>query len=427
MAGPGAGGRTRRGRGLALVAVGAVVACGGEGGDGTRRGETAAHGRDARTVPVTRMEDPKAAWNEPRRLKLVREVRGRAGLAGPSEGGEAGLTAAEIRDLAPASGGRILVLDGDRSRITVLDADGRVLRRVGRPGQGPGELRSPGRVEAGRGGGIVVLERRPPTVHRWDSTGSLLGRRRLRAPGGSELGGELAEWGPRLPAGRTVRLVSLDPADPSGGRSAVYVADSAGRTGPAVLSWSREGTRSGLPEVFGARRSWSASAGREGRGRLLVARGDRYEIRRYDLSGRLRAVVRRDVRRIPVSAGLRERALGRFAEEARRGGAPPGMAKRLRDRLPVADRLPAIGEIWPSSTDGRTWVGIPGKGEPGGPPSVVRAYDVFGAGLRYLGRVPAPPGFRLHRVRGDTLYGTWLDELGLPGVRVYRLLPSGEA
>lgn len=420
MGRPEAGARGRRGTWAALLATSVALACGGGGGGGADRGGTDGAGRVEGEAPLRRVEEPTSEWEVPRRLVLVRSVPGRVGLDGGEEGGP-DFAPAGIRDLAPAPGGRILVLDGDRSRVVVLDARGTVSRRVARPGQGPGELRAPGRVEPAPGGGLLVLERRPPAVHRWDSDGDFLGSTRLRLRGDRDPGAGLAEWGPRLPGGRAVRLVSLDPADPSGSRSTLYVADSTGTTGPAVVSWRAGGTRSRLPEIFGARRSWAASVAEDGSPRLLVARGDRYELRRYDASGRLIDLVRRDARRLPVSERLRRRALDRFVEEARRGGAPPGLAERLRGRVPVADRLPAVAEIWSSRTDGRVWVGLPGVGEPGGPPSAVRAYDVFGPSLAYLGRVPAPPGFRLHRVRGDLLYGSWLNELGVPGVRVYRL------
>lgn len=404
---------------LLLAAIGGLLACGeSREVDGEHREPP----RETVDRPVLRVDDPGASWDRPRRLELVREVPGRALVRAGEEPAKRGLSAAEIRDLSPADDGRLLVLDGDRARVTVLGNDGRLVRRLGRAGQGPGELGSPGRVEPGADGGVRVLERRPPTVHRWDSTGGFEGRRRLRLDTASTVEG-IAEWGARLPEGRAVRLVALDPGDPSAGRSAVYVTDTTGRLGSAVVSWRRKGTRARLPEVFGARRSWAAAVAGDGRGRIVVTRGDRYELRRYDLSGRLDAVVRRDVERIRVSDRLRRRALDRFVEEARRGGAPEGVANRLRERLPVADRLPAIAETW-SSPGGRIWVGIPGEGERGGPPPVVRAYDVFGPDLAYLGRVSNPRGFRLHRVRGDRLYGTWRDELGVPGVRVYRLRRS---
>lgn len=416
------GSRVSRTRWVALAAAAAGLACGAaDSGEREHREGEQPSRTGAGSTAVVRVENPTPAWDGPRRLELVREVPGRMGGDGPDEerGGE--LAAADVRDLSPAPGGRLLVLDGEGSRAVVLDGDGRVVLRVGRPGPGPGELRSPGRVEPGRAGGVVVLERRPPTVHRWDSAGGFLGRRRLRSADGRESARGIAEWGDRLAAGRAVRMVLLDPADPSRSRSSVYVADSTGLGPGPVVSWRRDGTHGRLPEVFGARRSWAAVTAGDGSGRIAVARGDRYEIRRYDLSGRLRAVVRREVDRIPVSDRMRRRALDRFVGEARRGGAPEGMAARLRGRVPVADRLPAIGEIWPSSTDGRLWVGVPGEGEPGGPASTVRAYDVFDPELAYLGRVSAPRGFRLHRVRGDLLYGSYVDELGVPGVRVYRL------
>lgn len=414
------GGPGLRAARIALLAVGVGVGCGESGDVRPERAERT--GRAAGTDSAVLIEDPSPAWEADRTLELVREIPGRAVAPTGDDGVGRGLSAVGVRDVAPAAGGRVLVLDGERSRVALLGDDGRLLRRVGRAGQGPGELRSPGRVEEGVSGAVLVFGRRPPTIHRWDSNGRFVGRRRLRLGAGAADAGGIAEWGRRIPEGRGVRILTLDPADPSGGHSSVFVADSGARLGEPVVSWRREGTESRLPKVFGARRSWAAGVTEEGTGRVVVARGDRYELRSYDLSGRLRTLLRRNAERIKVTKRLRRRALDRFVEEARRGGAPDAMTERLRGRLPVADRLPAIAEIW-ASPGGGIWVGVPGKGEPGGPPSVVRAYDVFRPDFAYLGRVSAPAGFRLHRVGRNRLYGSWRNELGVPGVRVYRLRP----
>lgn len=435
-----------------LLAAAVAGAC--SEGEGERPPEERAQsaGRTAlEDVPdsVPRIEDPPPAWRTAARLELVREVRGGALGEGAAVAPE-GPAFVDIRDVTGAGGRRILVLDGADARVTVLDSAGHAVRRLGGRGPGPGELRTPDRVEPSVDGGVVVLERRPAAAHRWQD-GEYAGRTELTRvvrsePADDSIGtaGEassghgggkgtftpdvtaLADWGPRIPGGRAVRLIRLDVSDPSASRSAVYAADSAGRIGSPVAIWSTPGTRSRLPEVFGARRSWTAGAGPDGTARIVVARGGRYEIRGHDTSGALRSVLRRDVEPEPVSEVLRERALDRFAEEARRAGAPPGMARRLRDRIPVAESLPLISGLWHSPTDGRMWVGIPGPGASGEPPSVIRAFDVYASDGSYLGRVPSPTGFELHRVKGRLLYGSFRDSLDVPGVRVYRLVEPGE-
>lgn len=370
---------------------------------------------------VREIRNPRPAWTGRASLELVREVRGVA--LPPAGGAEEGRPAfAGIRDVSPAAEGRILVLDGEEARVSVLDGTGRVVRRLGGRGPGPGELRTPDRVEPSPGG-VLVFERRPAAVHRWGPSGDYGGSTRLSAADSAARGVTgLADWGVPIPGGRAVRLIRLRAADPGSSSSAVHVADTSGLMGPPVASWSTPGTRSRLPEVFGARRSWAAGRGPDGAARVFVARGDRYQIRSYGLDGRLRAVLGRDVERETVSDALRERALDRFVEEAARAGAPPAMTRELRDRIPVAETLPVIAELWHSGADGRLWVGIPGPGEPGEPPMVIRAYDVYEGSGGYLGRVPSPPGFRLHRVREGRLYGSWRDSLDVPGVRVYRLV-----
>lgn len=371
------------------------------------------------------MDGQQPAWTEPGRLDLATEVRGQA-LSVAGGGGTLKPAFGSIRDVVPAGNGRILVLDGAEARVSVLDSTGSVLDRMGRRGPGPGELTTPDRAEAIPGGGVLVLERRPPAIHRWtdgEYRGAVTLERDVSAetPGDPPAVTELADWGPALPRGRAVRLLRLDVSDPSASGSALYAADSAGRIGTPLLTWATPGTPSRLPEVFGAHRSWTAGTGPDGEARFAVARGDRYEIRLHDVSGELRTVIRRDVQAHRVTDDLRDRALDLFTEEAGRTGAPPAMIRDLRNRIPVADVLPVVGGLWHSAPDGRLWVGLVGPGPSSGPPSVIKEYDVYGPDRRYLGRVPSPPGFELHRVHGRFLYGSWLDSLDVPGVRVYQL------
>ena len=425
-----------RAAGGGLLIGAAAVLAGGCGGDAPRESPAeTVRGREVESLPgrpdsVRRIENPEGAWRDPARLQLVRQVSGATNPVGSTDGVRAPVFSG-IRDVAPGPDGRILVLDGSEARVIVLDRGGEVAHRLGGRGAGPGELTTPDRVEAGPDGDVLVLERRPAAVHRWQE-GEYVGSVdlvRSDDSGESPRDGSgprgLADWGPPLPGGRAVRLIHLGVSDPSSNASAVYAADSAGRIGTSALEWSTEGTRSRLPEVFGARRSWTAVAGPDGEARFAVARGDRYEVRLYDLTGTLRTIVRRDVTGRPVTDDLRERALDRFTEEASRAGAPPGMTRELRDRLPVAESLPVIGELWHSAPDGRLWVGLVGPGPAPGPASVIREYDVYGPDGSYLGNVASPPGFDLHRVKGTLLFGSWKDSLGVPGVRVYRLVEPG--
>ncbi len=429
-------GRRPRGSGRAAVLAAALLAaataagCGAGGdapeGDGVA-GTSPPHRQEAGTgAPerLRRVEPDRPAWSGEPRLELVREIRGRS-LSDSSAGDDPRPAFTRIRDVAAAGeAGDVLVLDGAEATVTVLDTAGRTAGRLARRGPGPGELRSPDRVEPSPGGGVLVLERRPAAIHRWGTDRSYAGRRELVVdevrPSDGGLAG-LADWGPRVGGSRAVRLISLDAADPSASASAVHLADSAGRAGPPVVSWTRPGTASRLPEVFGARRSWTAGRGGDGTPRIAVARGDRYEVRTYDSTGALRAVLRGSDEAVPVTDEMRERALDRFVEEAALAGAPPGTVRRLRERIPVAAALPVLGGVWHSRPDGRLWVGLAGPGHRDDPSPAVRAYDVYESDLRYLGRVAAPPGFRLHRVRGRRLYGAWRDSLDVPGVRVYRL------
>lgn len=54
--------------------------------------------------------------------------------------------------------GNLVVLDWEQGRVTVVGTDGRLLRQISRPGQGPGEFRDAGAVAVHRDGRIVVRD-----------------------------------------------------------------------------------------------------------------------------------------------------------------------------------------------------------------------------------------------------------------------------
>jgi hypothetical protein len=68
----------------------------------------------------------------------------------------------EMTGLAAGPDGGFIVVDGPASRIRAFDADGRILRVIGRPGDGPGELENPTAAVYGRTGELHVVERGSP-------------------------------------------------------------------------------------------------------------------------------------------------------------------------------------------------------------------------------------------------------------------------
>lgn len=65
----------------------------------------------------------------------------------------------EITSLTPRDDGGLIVVDGPAGRVRLYDAVGRLERSLGRPGEGPGELRSPTAAVEGPSGGVHVVQR----------------------------------------------------------------------------------------------------------------------------------------------------------------------------------------------------------------------------------------------------------------------------
>lgn len=386
---------------------------------------------------------PESAATDRWSLRLLTVVGGIAGPTPTSTGGVAQGPAASdgsagtaddapwfrrisSMDLGPE--GLLYVLDGLEKRVTVLDPDdGRMVRRFGREGEGPGEFRSPSELAFRTDGDLMVGERMPLYLHRITPEGTHRSARLVETEQvtfgrsgrtGSARAGLLAEWAPPDSGGLFVRLLSLsfDPSEP--GRYSLIRLSLDGEVLAELLTWSQPFSVARLPRLFEAHRSWTSDR----HGRLLVSPGKRYEVQTYDASGRLLRLLRREAIERPVTEALSRRARRDFMDAMREGGAPASMLKDVARRLESSERLPAVQGLWTATPGGELWVGIPMARDDDRGTVEVGAFDVYSAGGRLLARVPSPPGFVLHRVHEDRLYGAWADPLDVPRVAVFRLV-----
>lgn len=77
---------------------------------------------------------------------------------------------------------RFWVLDGMAASALSFDMDGRLIARVGRPGEGPGELSGPMSLAAGPDGSVWISEPGAGTLTRFDQAGAVLGEIRTPYP-----------------------------------------------------------------------------------------------------------------------------------------------------------------------------------------------------------------------------------------------------
>jgi hypothetical protein len=381
-----------------------VAGCGGSDvvGDGSWHGTV-----DTLPGGAIRVRSPeRGVWKRGEGWKLRETLRiGSATDTGPSQFGD-------ICALAVDSVGRIYVADRQAGQISVFGPGGRFVRRIGRRGRGPGELRWPaGLALTPDGGRLLVVDYGNARWSVFDTSGALLSDRprslpkwTVPWPGRFDPAGRLVEaarYGPvRAGAAPDVpgRLLELDPT--------FAVVDS--------LPFPHYGGEVDAP--FSPRLVWRL----DGRGHLWFGGSDRYRIIERTLAGDTLRVIER-------SSGP-TRIVGRAKEEAARSS-----ERRMRsmglsghvDRSSIPDDYPRFEDLW---VDGRgdRWV-VPYAHDRVSP--LLRELGVFGPGGRYLGRVRPPAPMERHEpvpvFRGDDLYAVTEDDLGVQYVVRLRIERSG--
>lgn len=412
-------------RALLGLAVALAAACDASATDDGRptSGSSDAPGSEGVSVRdsagVTVVENRGGGWSDgsPWRLEPDRTVGAREG--------EAAFGRVSSVDLGRE--GELYVLDRQSGRVTAWDAAGRPVRSLGGLGDGPGEFRTPTFVRALEDGDVVVGEAYPARLHRFAADGSLRESVRVRpGKGGPPILAVMGDWRVTRSGLARVRLSYMSPSHAEGTPVLVGTVGPDGAVADTLLTWTSATTPARLPTIFGAEWSWELAED----GALVASPGDRYEWRRHDPEGGLRRLVRRRVDAIPTTEAMTERAVERFIERFADTDVPAATLASLRDRLEVAPTLPQVRGLHLAEPDGEIWVEVPTP-ERTGQVEEAGAYDVFAPSGRFLGRVGAPKGFRLHGVRGDRAFGVWADGLEVEHARVYRVVrgagegPSG--
>jgi hypothetical protein len=344
----------------------------------------------------------------------------------------------QIISLAVGQDGTLYVVDGQVPDLRAYSPDGKYLRTIGRPGEGPGEIKRPD-------GGLQVL-----------SDGRLV----VRDPGNARLqvyspdGEPLATWPHRgglqtsspMPVDQldnVYPLILIDAeADIREWRTALVRVSPDGVPGdtlripdsdfePAAIEARVESggdvsvARNGVP--FSPTESWLFHPN----GYFVHGISNRYALTLLKADAPLR--IERNADPIPVAAGER-------AEEEE-------WATRQMRQMDPSWRWngPAIPETKPpyralfAARDGRIWVQVsrPGVevGDPAYDPSDPRsmpdawreptAFDVFDEDGTYLGAVSAPDGFATHPTPvfdGDRVWAVSRDDLDVQRVVRFRIV-----
>jgi hypothetical protein len=334
-------------------------------------------------------------------------------------GGDGEAALFQVTDAKRLRDGRIVIASAGSRELRIHGADGRLLRSLGRAGEGPGEFKSPFWVGTLRGDSIGV----------WDAG---LGRLTVFTPAGnyarvtpslSSLGlfplaqGALADGRVLVAAGGSGAAMKLGTASRDTQTFVILghdgaVADTLGRFPGTEMVMVGSPTTGLLirPLPFG-RQTVAAVRG----ARVYVATGDRYEIASYETGLGLRALIRAD----RPALGVTRRDIDDYRRTLVTLGGD-AMARRREEKAlddaPYPERMaPLTGLV--ADADGNLWA------EEARRPGDDRGseWTVFGPDGAARGTVRLPAGLAVKQIGRDWILGVAVDEDEVEHVRLYRL------
>ncbi len=336
-------------------------------------------------------------------------------VIGSVEGGQ-GDDFGRVRDLVALRDGRIAVGDDGAHQVRVFAADGTPVASVGREGDGPGEFNGIRMIRRFRGDSLVVFD--------WSNA-------------------RLTYLSPALDVARTEPVRT--------------------RVAGIVMPHVKAVTAAGVPLLTGARPPWVEDpvehygqpqhilvrggdgyfdreiAVSPGKGfldvhyaalgdELLVVHGGDFDVRVYDLEGRLRRRIRRTYQAPDIPDAFFELSVDQMGNRepvTLTGVGEDGTVHHIRTQLVERDpadypeTLPAVDQLLVDHT-GHIWMR-----HGAWPDDVARTWSVFRSDGRWLGEVDVPAGITVHDVSASHLYGVRTDDLGVQYVVRYPLLGRG--
>lgn len=323
-----------------------------------------------------------------------------------------------IQDLEILNDGGVAVANGGSEEVRIFAADGRHLGSIGRRGRGPGEF-SGLYVLDQISDSLVTFDLGNARVSVWAKDLSLarsysMNQAGTRVPDimiGVLQEGETIAIRPsrQLTPGLVVESVILSRYSVNGD----WV-DSIARLPVRELFASPDADGlTVLPAPFSAAPTSLSALLAVTDGDLCHTFGPEYEFRCYDMSGRVKRIVR--VSRPPRT--VEQTDISRFwdAVSEMRSGPRRDSYLKLRSSLPFPTELPAFAQLL-SSDSVQTWARVytPLASE-------THEWLIFDAG-RLAGRLSVPASFQIIDVEGPLVAGVETDSLGVEVVRIYQAL-----
>jgi len=342
----------------------------------------------------------------------------------------------EIFEFKVDRAGRMWVFDRPTSSILLFAVDGKLIRRIGRTGSGPGEFKGLAGMAALPDSGMAIWDPQNARVVTFTAGGDL--RSSATVPGGfystdglalAPDGGLLIKQVVSAPrTGEILGRIGYARVRPAGGIGDSLIPPDLDVPRESYVATSKDGnSRSSTGAEFAARYQWGYHPG----GYFVVANGGEYRLILARRSGKP-LVVEREAPAVPVSEEERADEHARITWSMQQ--TQPGWSWN-GPSLPEA-KAPLSGLFF--ARDGRIWaqVGSPSERIPEAELDVPRkkdqpvrhfrsapAYEVFTSDGELLGRVNFPARTRIMEADGSVVWALVRDTDGLPAVVRFRVTP----
>lgn len=315
--------------------------------------------------------------------------------------------------------GRVYVGDSQAREIRVFDASGAFLRKIGRPGSGPGELGPGGTsVLLGRGDTLFVPDPGQQRVNIFLRDGSFVRSFPIPITEGMSVKWVATSAGELL---QQVRRMPFPGREQEDGPDVVLRRGAGGVSRDTVLVLSGgmkvRYSGAGAPSMmlFEPEPVWDAMRD----DRLLVALNSNYRIEVRSPTGTVERVIQKSFVRQTLEGSDRDLFLAAIREAFEKQGLPPEAMQMVLQGVGFADHYPAFmtllegpeGSLWVQQIRSARQIAANGGTFSPGDDLGAPEWDVFDRDGRFLGVVTLPPRFQPRTVRGNRIYGVQKDEL----------------
>ncbi|MEX0691331.1 MAG: hypothetical protein WD043_05765 [Gemmatimonadales bacterium] len=327
--------------------------------------------------------------------------------------GDAAYQLFRVRGAVRRADGVIVVANAGTHQLKFYDENGRHMRDAGRQGGGPGEFQSIAWIGRYGPDSLVVWDTGNRRVAVFDEEGTFVRSAPLNVRGAVtgvfDDGSLLIEESVFGGADGLRRTPSVLWRVPTDGTSR----DSLGVFPGYEQIVSTQQVGSGLRVYERSRPFGRRAVFATGTGWFVAGTQDRFELRRYSLSGNLVAIIQVMRANTPVTpsdiAAFKQGVLEGFVQ------GDPQRIRRELDGLPYPQEMPAFGRILMDDV-GHLWVQEQGSGDE------QPRWVVFDVSDRMLGTVETPKGLAIRQIGGDFVLGVASNDLDVEHIRMYRLV-----